>query len=223
MLWYSVFAFIHWFVGSSHTAMCSFKHKNFAILTWKPLCWSLFLIKCYVKKTPTQVFSCEHCKIFKNTYFEEHLPVAVSVWRHQNPSEYLFLGIWMFLPNLFEPEYILYLASSKWVFFIKKKVFHYVFIFQVLFKIGVLESFAQNRCSWKSRKFHRKTLKSDSLFNKVAGLKRLPNRCFPVKFAKFLTTPFLRYTSIDYLGISIDFISSMRLSDSTWRSSQVIK
>ena len=28
---------------------------------------------------PTQVFSCEYCKIFKNTYFEEHLWMAASV------------------------------------------------------------------------------------------------------------------------------------------------
>ena len=25
-----------------------------------------------LKETPTQVFSCEYCKIFKNTYFEEN-------------------------------------------------------------------------------------------------------------------------------------------------------
>ena len=30
------------------------------------------------KKTPTQLFSCEHCKIFKNTYFEKHLQTVVS-------------------------------------------------------------------------------------------------------------------------------------------------
>ena len=30
------------------------------------------------KETPTQAFSCEHCKIFKNTYFEKHLQTAAS-------------------------------------------------------------------------------------------------------------------------------------------------
>ena len=30
------------------------------------------------KKTPTQVFSCEYCEIFKNTYLEGHLPTAAS-------------------------------------------------------------------------------------------------------------------------------------------------
>ena len=34
--------------------------KNFAIFTGKRLCWSLFLIKLYLKKL------CEYCKIFKN-------------------------------------------------------------------------------------------------------------------------------------------------------------
>ena len=30
----------------------------------------------YIKETPTQVFSCEYYKIFKNTYFEKHLRAA---------------------------------------------------------------------------------------------------------------------------------------------------
>ena len=59
---------------------------------------------------------------------------------------------------------------------------------QMFFKIDVQ----------KFRKFHRKTpVLEESLFNKVAGLKdcnfikkRLQHRCFPVKFANFLRTPF---------------------------------
>ena len=38
-----------------------------------PLSESRFL----KKETPTQVFSCEICEIFKNTYFEEHLRTTV--------------------------------------------------------------------------------------------------------------------------------------------------
>ena len=34
-----------------------------------------------VKKTPTQVFCCKYCEIFKNTYFEEHLQKADPVHR----------------------------------------------------------------------------------------------------------------------------------------------
>ena len=30
----------------------------------------------FKKQTPTQVFTSEYCKIFKNTYFEEHLLTA---------------------------------------------------------------------------------------------------------------------------------------------------
>ena len=30
------------------------------------------------KETPTQLFSCEICEIFKNTYFEEHIRRATS-------------------------------------------------------------------------------------------------------------------------------------------------
>ena len=55
--------------------------KNFEIFTGKHLCWSLFLINLQAshfsgmpsgltpKETPTQTFSCEYCKIFKNISF----------------------------------------------------------------------------------------------------------------------------------------------------------
>ena len=44
--------------------------KNFAKLKGKHLFQSLFLNK---YKTPTQLFSCEFCKILKNTFIIEHL------------------------------------------------------------------------------------------------------------------------------------------------------
>ena len=34
--------------------------------------------KIYKKENPPQVFSSKYCKIFKNTYFEEHLRTAAS-------------------------------------------------------------------------------------------------------------------------------------------------
>ena len=46
--------------------------NNFAIFT-------ISALQLYQKETPTLVLSCEHCKIFKNTYFEKHLPTAASV------------------------------------------------------------------------------------------------------------------------------------------------
>ena len=33
-------------------------------------------LQLYLKKPPTQVFSCEYCKMFKTTYFEKHLQTA---------------------------------------------------------------------------------------------------------------------------------------------------
>ena len=51
-----------------------------AEFTRKHPCWSFFSIKMqdgdtwnFIKKTPTQILSCEICEIFKNTYFKEHL------------------------------------------------------------------------------------------------------------------------------------------------------
>ena len=32
----------------------------------------------FKKETPTQMFSCEYCEIFKSTYFDEHLRTAAS-------------------------------------------------------------------------------------------------------------------------------------------------
>ena len=53
--------------------------KNFAILTGKHLCQSLFVSYNFIKKeTLAQGFSCEFCKIFKDTFFTEHLWVTAS-------------------------------------------------------------------------------------------------------------------------------------------------
>ena len=50
--------------------------RNFAKFTEKRLWQSLFfnkvagLLQLYWKQTPTQVFSCEYCEIFKKSYFK---------------------------------------------------------------------------------------------------------------------------------------------------------
>ena len=89
-------------VQSSHRR-CSVKKavlKNFTNFTGKPLCWSLFLInfQAFRRATPAQVFSCEICEIFKNTYFKEHLRTTAArvkqrrsfVWqRHCQISTFL--------------------------------------------------------------------------------------------------------------------------------------
>ena len=68
--------------------------KNFAIFTGKHLRCSLFLIKLqawgpkalqlYSKGTPTQMYSCKYCEIFKIKCFEEHLRNVASSWRQWN-------------------------------------------------------------------------------------------------------------------------------------------
>ena len=51
-------------------------YKNFAKIAGKHLCWILFLRP--AKETPTQLFSCEFCEIFKSKFFKEHLCVTAS-------------------------------------------------------------------------------------------------------------------------------------------------
>ena len=70
----------------------------------KKLCWSLFLIKLQfwgpatlLKKTPTQVLSCEIYKLFKNNYFEEHLWTSASKYclkRDSNTGAFLWV-LWV--------------------------------------------------------------------------------------------------------------------------------
>ena len=56
--------------------------KILANLTGKHLFWTLFFsdldLQLYYQEILTQVFSCEICKISKNTYFEEHLRTTAS-------------------------------------------------------------------------------------------------------------------------------------------------
>ena len=49
--------------------------KNLAKFTGKHLCQSLF----FKKETLAQVFFCEFCEIFKNTFFTEYLWATASV------------------------------------------------------------------------------------------------------------------------------------------------
>ena len=48
--------------------------KHFAIFTEKNLCWNLLLMS----ETPTQVFSCEYCEIFKSIFLYKTTLMAAS-------------------------------------------------------------------------------------------------------------------------------------------------
>ena len=63
----------------SYYRRCSIKNgvlRNFAKFTGKKLCQSLFFIK---KETLAQVFLCEVCKVFKNTFLTDFLWTTASV------------------------------------------------------------------------------------------------------------------------------------------------
>ena len=83
-------------------------------------------------------------------------------------EKYFFLGIWIFLPNLFEPENIWIFSVFKMDIFIGKKEFCVTYS---VFRSSRLQMFFKiSKCSWKFRKCPRKTVTSESLINKVAGL-----------------------------------------------------
>ena len=82
---------------------------------------------------------------------------------------------------------------------------------------GVLRNFAQ---------FTGRHLCQSLIFNRVAGLrsaillkKKLWHKCFPVKFAKFLRTPFLQNTSAS--DWSYGFIGNVQLS--LWSLHKIFK
>ena len=67
---------------SSHRKS-SIKKLFFPISLQKPS-W----LQHYQKQTPTQVFSCEYCEIFKSTYFDGHLQTAASVFQKPKLSAF---------------------------------------------------------------------------------------------------------------------------------------
>ena len=79
----------------SNHQRCSTKKgvfKNFAKFTWKHVCQSLYFNKNaglnlqHSKETLAQVFSCEFCNIFINTFFTKHLQVtAPEDWKLFRP------------------------------------------------------------------------------------------------------------------------------------------
>ena len=76
----------------------------------------------------------------------------------------------------------------------------------------------QNICSWKCRKFHRKAPVLVSLFNKDVVFRSLGlqlylgllHRCFPLKFAKFLTALY-RALPVSASGIYVYFHTAFSL------------
>ena len=82
----------------------------FQKFTAKNLCWSFFLIKfqfwgpgTLLKKTPTQMLSCEIYKLFKSNYFEEHQWTSAfkqDLKRDSNTGAFL-RTLWIIQEHLF--------------------------------------------------------------------------------------------------------------------------
>ena len=67
--------------------------------------------KIYWKENSPQVFSCKYCKIFKNTYFEEHLRTAAFIMTYYNhkvsnkhwaPAGKIIMWVEWFLPRFLD-------------------------------------------------------------------------------------------------------------------------
>ena len=68
-------------------------------------------------------------------------------------------------------------------------------------------------CSQKLYKFHWKTPVLESVFSEAASLKGLQHRCFPVKFANLLRTPFLQnYSGCSCIEIIVYLLCSKELN-----------
>ena len=114
------------------------------------------------------MFSYEYCKMFKNAYLKNTCQWLLLYEDAKTLEKYFVLGIWMFLRNLFEPEYIWIFSVFKMGIFIEKKSF----ALRIQFSEAVVRRYSSkiDRCSWKFRKLLRQTVTSESLINKVAGL-----------------------------------------------------
>ena len=81
---------VGWSFGMGLVGLRCFVKKvllSFAKFTGKHLCWSLLLTKVagwrpanfLIEGTPAQVFSCELCEIFQNTYFVGRLHTFITM------------------------------------------------------------------------------------------------------------------------------------------------
>ena len=68
--------------------------KNFTKFTGKPLCQNLFFNKILKKETLAQVFSCEFCEFFKNTFLTKRLRTTAFII-----TKLFNLPVWLWLPT----------------------------------------------------------------------------------------------------------------------------
>ena len=88
--------------GSSWNVL--WKWCSWKFLKWKNTCAEVFfflkktlhngLLQLYLKKIPSQVISCQFCKIFKNTFFTENLQTSACGNGHAQPTSLTVWNIW---------------------------------------------------------------------------------------------------------------------------------
>ena len=111
--------------------------NNFAHFTGKHLCWSLFLkLATLLKKTPTQVFFCEICKIFKNVFLLrntlgscpwKYLMITLS-FAYQN-NEWCHFVVGIGFPGLISFYYVYFVSFFLFPFFLVFCGFYYLLEF----------------------------------------------------------------------------------------------
>ena len=100
----------------------------------KYLCQSLFLSCNFIKKeTLAHGFSCEFCKIFKNTFFTEHLWITASILQQLLALYYAIMYSWQFSSN--EESLVGRISSSIYLNDFTDLDFFFSFFFFSLFFI----------------------------------------------------------------------------------------
>ena len=119
---------------------------NFEIFSGKHLCWSLFFS--YQKETPTNVLSCEYCKIIENNFFYRPPPVAASEGLHHG----FFTGKFPDSGKLYQRLELEYLNQRRWwdvyVCFMVLLNVQYIMFEQVQQKFLQAPRFNINRFCW---------------------------------------------------------------------------
>ena len=123
--------------------------KSFAIFTAKHLCLSLFLSSNFVnKESLAQGFSCEFWKIFKDTFFTDHLWMTPLNLQQLLALYFAIVYSWLLLSNekSLVGKKIIHI-SQGFPFFIFILPFFFIFFEKCLFTLSVMQSVCRTQSS----------------------------------------------------------------------------
>ena len=126
----------------------------------KNTCQGLYFNKVRPKavneETLVQVFSCEFCKISKNTFFTEHLRTTVSAFSFSEAATggVLWKNVFLKISQNSEENFFCFVKFSKTPFLHNTSG---RLLLLLVFPRQSPEVSYEKRCSWKFRKIHRKT------------------------------------------------------------------